>query len=53
MVRVSDQTVATLVGLAVFIALRLVDYLLPKGRHFTWVDRFTQPNDDDTTPEEE
>lgn len=46
MVRVNDQTIATLVGLAVFLTLRLADYLLPKGRHFTWVDRFTRPDDD-------
>lgn len=41
----SNETIATLVGLGVFVALRVVDYLLPKGRHFTWVDRFTRPDD--------
>ena len=41
----SSEAVATLVGFAVFFGLRLIDYLLPKGRHFTWVDRFTRPDD--------
>jgi hypothetical protein len=29
----------------VFIALRVVDAVLPKGRHFRFVDRFLSPDD--------
>lgn len=53
MVVVSDQTVATLVGLGVFVALRLLDYLLPKGRHFRFVDRFSRPDGSSPGPEDE
>lgn len=48
-VGVSDQAIAqaiaSLVGLAVFVALRVVDAILPKGRHFRFVDRFLTPDD--------
>lgn len=53
MVGVSDQTIATLVGLAVFVALRLVDYLLPKGRHFSFIDRISRKDDDPADPDAE
>lgn len=33
---VSDQTIATLVGLAVFIVMRVLDFIVPKGRHWSW-----------------
>ena len=48
-VRVSDQVwaqaIASLVGLGVLVVLRVVDALLPKGRHFRFVDRFLAPDD--------
>jgi hypothetical protein len=47
---VNDQTIATLVGLAVFLALRVADYLLPKGRHLRFIDRWTVKDD---PPEDE
>ena len=43
----SNETVGTLIGLAVFVLLRVVDYILPKGRHLRWIDRFTVPNEED------
>lgn len=39
------QAIASAVGLIVFVALRVVDALLPKGRHFRFVDRFLTPDD--------
>ncbi len=48
-VGVSDQAwaqaIASAVGVLVFVALRVVDALLPKGRHFRFVDRFLSPDD--------
>lgn len=38
----SDQTAAAIVGVAVYVAVRLVDYLLPSGRRFRWTDRYTR-----------
>ena len=49
----SDQTVAAIVGVAVYIALRIVDYLLPTGRRFRALDRWTRDtreDDDDADP---
>ena len=39
------QAIASAVGVLVFIALRVVDAVLPKGRHFRFVDRFLSPDD--------
>ena len=39
---VNDQTAAAIVGVAVYVAVRLVDYLLPSGRRFRWTDRYTR-----------
>ena len=36
----NDQTVAAIVGVAVYVAVRLVDYLLPRGRRFRWTDTY-------------
>jgi hypothetical protein len=44
---VSSETVGTLIGLGVFLLLRIVDYVLPKGRHLRWIDQFTVPNEED------
>lgn len=43
----SDKDWAALVGLAVYLALRAVDYLLPKGRHFRFIDRWIVRDDTD------
>lgn len=41
------------VGIALYLGLRLIDYLLPKGRHLKIVDRYSHPDDteddDETT----
>ena len=41
---------ALLLAVGVPLALRLIDYLLPKGRHLTLVHRFTV-EDEETTDE--
>ena len=41
----NDQSWAALVGLFVYVALRVVDYFLPKGRHFPFIDKITHPDD--------
>ena len=38
----NDQTWAAIVGVAVYVAVRLVDYLLPSGRRFRWTDRYSR-----------
>ena len=43
----NSETVGTLIGLGVFVLLRIVDYLLPKGRHFRYIDRWTARNEDE------
>lgn len=49
----TDQTIAALVGVLVYVAVRLVDYLLPSGRRFRLLDRWTREqrhtDDDDET----
>lgn len=41
----SAETIGALVGLAVYFGVRLVDAILPNGRHFTFMDRFLRKND--------
>lgn len=41
----SDRDWATIIGFLVFVGLRLLDYLLPKGRHLRIVNRFTVEDD--------
>lgn len=38
----SEQLVAALVAVTTYAGLRLVDYLLPTGRRFRFLDRFTR-----------
>lgn len=45
----SDQAIAALVGLAAYVAVRVVDYVLPRGRHLRYIDRWTVDSDDDDT----
>lgn len=47
----SDRDWATIIGFLVFVGLRLLDYLLPKGRHMRFVNKFTVEDDDDDTKE--
>ena len=42
----SDREWATLIGFLVFVGLRVLDYVLPKGRYFRWVSRFSVPDDE-------
>ena len=45
------EWVAVAVMVAVPLALRLVDLLLPKGHHFKFVDRWLADDDDDEEDE--
>lgn len=47
----SDERWAGIVGVLVYLAFRLVDYVLPKGRHWTFLDRFSRR--DIPAPEDE
>lgn len=48
-----DSTKAALLGVLTYLTLRLVDYLLPKGRHWRWVERYSKDDDDPPHPEDE
>lgn len=49
----SESTIATLIGVGVYLGLRLIDYLLPKGRHWIWIERWTRRDSDDDLPRPE
>ena len=49
---VSESSWAALIGVGVYFALRLIDYTFPKGRHWSWFDRFSRPDKDDTPDDE-
>lgn len=38
---------AALVGVAVYLVMRLIDALIPRGRHFKFVEKFTAPDKSD------
>jgi hypothetical protein len=42
----SDQSWAIIVGAAVVIALRILDFFFPKGRWYTWGGRTSKVDDD-------
>lgn len=44
-----DQAVAAAVGVAAYITVRVVDYILPSNRRFRLMDRWTVERDDDDT----
>lgn len=43
----SAELFALILAVGVPLALRLIDALLPKGRHFKVAERFTVPDDDE------
>lgn len=43
----SDQGWATLVGLAVIVAMRVIDYVLPRGWHWRGVRRWAERDKDE------
>ena len=50
----SESTIAALVGIAVYVLMRLADTLLPpKGRHLKWWDRWTVSDKEPPNPEDE
>ena len=46
-----DAAVAGIFGsifaVGVYAGKRLIDIFLPPGRHHRWIERYTEPNDDD------
>lgn len=48
-----DSAWAAITGAGVYLALRLIDYLLPRGHHWRFVDRYTNHDHDDDKEEEE
>ncbi len=41
----SPSDKAALVGVAVYLVMRLIDAFIPHGRHFKFIERFTEPDD--------
>lgn len=37
----SESTVAAIVGTCAYLLIRLIDYLLPKNRHWRFVERWS------------
>ena len=37
----SEESLAALIGVAVYLAMRFIDALIPRGRHFKFVERWT------------
>lgn len=37
----NESTIAALVGAGVYLVIRLIDYMLPKNRHWRFIERFT------------
>lgn len=48
----SAERWAGFIALLTYVGLRLTDYLLPRGRHWRWIDRWTSP-DEPAKPEDE
>jgi hypothetical protein len=44
----SPEAVGALIGLAVYFGMRLVDALIPKGRHFRCIERWLTTNKEDS-----
>lgn len=49
----SPETAAALIGVGVYFAMRLIDALIPRGRHFKFVERFTVEDDPGDTATEQ
>jgi hypothetical protein len=47
----SPETVAVIAGVASAIALKILEYLLPKGHHFKFMDRWITQTKDDSDDE--
>lgn len=48
----SETSWAALIAFLTYVGIRVVDYLLPKGRHWTFVNRWSE-KDDNPHPEDE
>lgn len=44
--------ISTLAGVLTFALYRFIDYVMPKGRHLRWLDRFTVPDKPPPGPED-
>lgn len=40
-----DNTIAVLSGAAAYLLMHLIDAVIPAGRHFKFVDRWTSPDE--------
>ena len=47
----SAENKAALIGAAVYVGMRLFDWLFPGDRHFKVIDRWSKKNDTDTEEE--
>ena len=43
----SEESIAALIGAAVYLAMRFIDALIPRGRHFKFVEKFTAEDSGD------
>ena len=48
----AGEWIALALAVGVPLALRLIDYLLPPGRHFRIIDRFSDDDQEDTDDEQ-
>ncbi|MEZ5119647.1 MAG: hypothetical protein R2686_07065 [Candidatus Nanopelagicales bacterium] len=45
----NENTTSALVGLAIVLGIRVLDWVLPKGWHNRWADRYGRRDKDDET----
>ena len=44
---------AVLAPASLYLAKRVIDYILPPGQHWPWLDRFSHPNKTEEVTDEE
>lgn len=44
----NENTTSALVGLAIVLGIRVLDWVLPKGWHNKWARKYGSRNDDET-----
>lgn len=45
----SEESIAALIGVAVYFAMHFIDAMIPRGRHFKFVDKWFSEGDE-TSP---
>lgn len=43
----SAESIAALIGVAVYLAMRFIDAMIPRGRHFKFVDKWTVEDEEE------